>query len=106
MGIQVVPIVSPTRPVCSKLFRENVLGKSAKPELSAVERLCLLGNLDSLVVDYCARQKLGGSSFSYFVIRQLSVMAPVTFRRPSAWSDNLVLSEWLAPDFSNSPTPP
>ncbi len=74
--------------------------------LSAVERLCLLGNLDSLVVDYCARQKLGGSSFSYFVIRQLSVMAPVTFRRPSAWSDNLVLSEWLAPDFSNSPTPP
>jgi len=65
--------------------------------LSAVERLCLLGNLDSLVVDYCARQKLGGSSFSYFVIRQLSVMAPVTFRRPSAWSDNLVLSAWLAP---------
>src|SRR5208283_3646584 len=36
MGIQVVPIVSPTRPVCSKLFRENVLGKSAKPELRKV----------------------------------------------------------------------
>ena len=65
--------------------------------LSAVERLCLLGNLDSLVVDYCARQKAWGKLFLLLCYTPTSVMAPVTFRRPSAWSDNLVLSAWLAP---------
>ena len=65
--------------------------------LRAVERLCLEGILDSLVVDYCARQKLGGTSFSYFVMRQLPVVTPETFCGPCSWSAKLVLSEWLAP---------
>ena len=36
--------------------------------------------LNALVVDYCARQKLGGTSFSYYVLKQVPVPAPMTCR--------------------------
>ncbi|MBY0523558.1 MAG: N-6 DNA methylase [Gemmataceae bacterium] len=44
--------------------------------LSAQRKILLEAILDSMVVDYCARQKLGGTSFSYFVIRQLPIAPP------------------------------
>lgn len=36
----------------------------------------LLGNLDSLVFDYIARQKVGGTSLTYFYFKQLPVLPP------------------------------
>jgi hypothetical protein len=36
----------------------------------------LLANLSSLVCDYIARQKVGGLSFPYFVMRQLPIISP------------------------------
>jgi hypothetical protein len=51
----------------------------------ATVRLQLGGILDSLVLDYCARQKLGGASFSYFVIRQLPVLPPESMETPRVW---------------------
>ncbi len=43
---------------------------------SARQQAALLGNLDSLVLDFIARQKLGGTSFNYFTMRQLAVLSP------------------------------
>ena len=37
---------------------------------------CLLANLNSLVFDYVARQKIGGVSLKYFTMRQLPVIPP------------------------------
>lgn len=42
----------------------------------APHQAALLGNLDSLVLDFIARQKLGGTSFNYFTMRQLAVLSP------------------------------
>ena len=41
-------------------------------------RLCaaLYGSLNSLACDYVARQKLGGTSFKYFTMRQIAVLPP------------------------------
>lgn len=39
----------------------------------------LYGCLASLVCDYAAKQKVGGSSLNYFVFRQLPVLPPETF---------------------------
>lgn len=36
----------------------------------------LLGCLDSLVCDYIARQKIGGTSFKYFTMKQIAVLPP------------------------------
>lgn len=46
---------------------------------SAVEpKLCalLLGNMSSLVIDYVARNKVGGLNFNYFIFKQLPVFDP------------------------------
>jgi hypothetical protein len=44
-------------------------------------RLCaaLYGCLNSLVCDYVVRQKLGGTSFNYFTMRQIAVLSPDTY---------------------------
>jgi len=38
-----------------------------------------LANLNSLVLDYIARQKIGGTSLSYFVLKQLPVISPRSY---------------------------
>jgi len=35
--------------------------------------LCLLANFNSLIYDYLARQKIGGTSLSYFILKQIPV---------------------------------
>ena len=37
---------------------------------------CLLGNLNTLAFDFVARQKVGGTNMSYFILRQLPVLPP------------------------------
>jgi hypothetical protein len=40
---------------------------------------CCLANLNSLVFDFVTKQKLGGTSFSYFIVKQLPVIPPETY---------------------------
>jgi len=53
-----------------------ILADAASHELM----LCLLGNLNALVVDYPARQKIGGMHLDFFVMKQLPVLPPSFFR--------------------------
>ena len=39
----------------------------------------LFGSLNSLVCDYCARQKIAGTSFKYFTMRQIAVLPPSAY---------------------------
>ncbi len=41
---------------------------------------CLLGNLNSLPFDFVARQKVGGTHLSFFIIKQLPLLAPEQYR--------------------------
>jgi N-6 DNA Methylase len=43
---------------------------------------CFVANLNSLVVDYVCKQKLGGTSLSYFVFKQLPVLSPQCYASP------------------------
>lgn len=43
---------------------------------SAPLQAALIGCLDSLVCDFIARQKVGGTSFKYFTMRQIAVLSP------------------------------
>jgi hypothetical protein len=63
-------------------------------------RLNLLANTDSFVLDYCARQKIGGTSMSYFVLRQLPVLSPDYFYKLSPFTDHstpFTLQDWFVP---------
>jgi N-6 DNA Methylase len=40
---------------------------------------CLLGNLNSMVFDFVARQKIGGTHLKFFTVRQLPVLPPESY---------------------------
>ena len=40
---------------------------------------CLLSNANSLVFDFVTRQKLGGTDFSFFILKQLPVIPPEAY---------------------------
>jgi hypothetical protein len=41
--------------------------------------LCFIGSISSLVVDYIARQKIGGANFSFFIAMQLPILPPEAY---------------------------
>lgn len=43
---------------------------------SAELQLCLLGNLNAFIFDFCARQKIGGTHMNFFLVEQLPVLPP------------------------------
>jgi hypothetical protein len=64
---------------------------------SPLDGVQLCANLDSFVLDYAARQKLGGTSLTYFILRQLPVLAPLTFNAPAPWCSTHTAGAWLRP---------
>jgi hypothetical protein len=69
------------------------------PLIKPIEiRGILLGNLNSFVFDYCARQLMGGIHLSDYIIRQLPVLPPTTYTQPCPWSGNgETLRDWILP---------
>lgn len=46
------------------------------PQAPVAQCAALLGNLNALVCDFVARQKVGGTSFKYFTMKQIAVLPP------------------------------
>ena len=63
---------------------------------SASAMMCLIANLSSLPLDFAARQKLGGTSMAYFVLKQLPVLPPPTYLPPTPWASEYSLGQWVA----------
>jgi len=56
---------------------------------------CLLANLDSFVIDYIARQKVGGTHLKYHVFKQLAVLPPERYSDSCPWWPSQSLRDWL-----------
>jgi hypothetical protein len=65
---------------------------TAEPPNSAA----LLGNLNSLVLDYAARQKVGGLSLKYFSMKQLPLLPPARYAQGAPWHAGTELTRWIA----------
>jgi hypothetical protein len=55
----------------------------------------LYANLCSFVLDYAARQKLGGTSLSYFHVKQFPVVSAEGYDAPVAWLRVHTSLDWL-----------
>lgn len=59
---------------------ETADGNISRMPLSQVKAsLLLTANLNSMVLDFCARNAVGGTDLSYFYIKQFPVLSPSTF---------------------------
>jgi hypothetical protein len=58
---------------------------------------CLYGSLCSFALDYAARQKIGGTSLTYFLVKQFPVLPPATYDRQCPWKTKggEYLREWM-----------
>ena len=54
----------------------------------------LLANLNSMALDYIARQKLGGTHLTYGVLEQLPVLPPEAYEAACPWA-SMSLGDWL-----------
>jgi hypothetical protein len=59
--------------------------------------LLLIGNLDSLALDYAGRQKIGGTHLKYHVFKQVPILPPSVYIQSCQWHLTQTLHEWLAP---------
>lgn len=57
----------------------------------------LAANIAAFVFDYCARQKVGGIALTYFTMRQLPVLSPLSYQLPTPWSRGTEIGTWLQP---------
>jgi hypothetical protein len=69
----------------------------AMPSTDPRSTACLYANLCSFALDYAARQKVGGTSLTYFVFKQLPVLAPSVYAADAAWSPGQTLRDWMLP---------
>ncbi|UHJ57112.1 hypothetical protein LT337_09940 [Mycolicibacterium fortuitum] len=63
--------------------------------VSDAESRCLQANLSSLAFDYVARQKQSSTSMNFFILMQLTVLPPSTFRAMRQWSGGVSLDSWI-----------
>jgi SOS-response transcriptional repressor LexA len=70
-----------------------LLPRHASPSLIA----CLLANLCAMILDYSARQKVGGMNLTYGYLEQFPVLPPGTYERRAAWLPELSILDWIRP---------
>jgi len=59
--------------------------------------VALYANLCSFVLDYCARQKVGGTHLTYNLLKQLPVLGPARYETAAEWSRLTSIRDWLLP---------
>jgi len=57
---------------------------------------CLLANLDSFILDFVARQKVGGVHLNYFIVRQLPIFPPDRYETRCPWAPRRKLRTWVS----------
>ena len=94
------------RDICSALDERTVIasviprvavGHNTPLLFSSLEAsIPLIGaNLSSFALDYVARQKVGGTHLTFFILEQLPVLPPDVYGTPSAWNVDSRLRAWI-----------
>lgn len=66
--------------------------------ITPTQLLCFISNVNSFCFDWAARQKVAGTNFSVFIMKQLPVLNPSIYGSPSGWCHQTTdLGSWLAP---------
>ena len=67
-----------------------------EPEIGPRRAACLLANLNSLAMDFIARQKVGGVHLNFFIVEQLPIFAPDRYAERCPWDKRLTLERWIS----------
>lgn len=84
MGVRSIALTSVERTIIAGLWPRTGAGNSCHiwtfQEHQSRELIaCLYGSLCSLINDFVARQKVGGSNLNYFIVEQLPILPPTAY---------------------------
>ena len=65
-------------------------------EISVPQTCCLLANLNSLALDFIARQKVGGVHLNFFIVEQFPIFAPDRYAEKCPWDKRTTLERWIS----------
>jgi len=68
-------------------FEENI---------SLTLQSCLLANLNSFVLDYVSRQKIGNVNLNFFLIEQFPMFSPDFYKQKCPWNKKQTLEKWIS----------
>jgi len=57
----------------------------------------LYANLCSFILDYAARQKIGGTHLTYGYLKQLPVLPPDRYLDKARWDSSVLVRDWMLP---------
>jgi hypothetical protein len=63
--------------------------------LSEYDESLINSMLSAFILDYCARQKIGGMNLNYFLLKQLPIIHPDTLFSECLFQTNVKYSDWL-----------
>lgn len=69
-----------------------LVGDKVSPRLLC----CLLANLNSLVLDFVARQKVGGVHLNFFIVEQFPLLPPDRYSDRCPWDKRQTLERWIS----------
>jgi hypothetical protein len=84
-----VPVALPRAPVGNSF--PLIMTQQQGPVLAGLLAAC-----SSFVVDYCARQKIGGTNLNFFYVLQFPILSPATYGNDTPWQPGVQLSDWIA----------
>jgi hypothetical protein len=86
------------RTMISAIMPRNATGDSLFLQLAGTypnESAALAASISSFVLDFVTRQKLAGQNLNYFLVEQLPVIPPETYRASVPWLDGTP-TDWIA----------
>jgi len=69
-----------------------VTGEEIGPRRAA----CLLANLNTFILDFVARQKVGGVHLNFFIVNQLPIFPPDRYEERCPWQKRQTLEKWIS----------
>jgi hypothetical protein len=68
----------------------------ALPVAGSDDAVFLVASYTSFVLDYVARQKVGGTHLKYFTMKQLPILPRSVYDEPAAWIGEISPADWIA----------
>jgi hypothetical protein len=96
-------VTSPTnqRTVIAAIIPEVAVVNSAPLVLTGEDigpraLCCLLANLNSIALDFVARQKVGGLHLNFFIVEQFPIFPPDKYAEKCPWEKKQTLEKWVS----------
>jgi hypothetical protein len=93
MGWRDITNTTNERTVIASVFPRSGVGHTETLFYSSLGKkaFLLLVNMNSMIFDYCARQKVGGTHLSIFTLKQLPVLKPTSYL---GWVENQIVERF------------